>query len=297
MKSLKSLSIFLSFILILNFLGCGASKEIKPEPPPVVKSDKMEYKMNTGDKIVYKTVNEIKQLVTMMGQEQAITINASQYYYVTSLGAAPNGGYKIEFYADSLKIDADNPQISGMLGDVSFMAKKKSSAILAKNGAVTSVTEIDKVEIPEKLKSLAGQFNPSTAFTKFLLVIPEKDLKVGDTWTEAKNDTIDNMGGKMNVKSDITYTVSAVVDYKGYSTHKIISSIKMTYAGEGAQMGQKFKMSGTGKADAEYYFAKKEGKLIGYKVDQTTDLNAEITGMNMTIPMTTIMTSTVDLVK
>lgn len=298
MKLFKSVTIFSFTLLALCFLGCGAAKEVKEikEPAPVKQSNNLEYIIKTGDQIVYKMSTEVKQVVTMMGQEQAFTITASQNYFITGLGD-DTAGYKIEFYTDSLKVDADNPQISSMLGDLSFFTKKKSSGLLNKTGALSAVTEIDKMEIPEKLKSFAGQFNPKTTFTKFLLVLPEKELKIGDSWTEAKSDTVDNMGGKMNIKTDISYTVSAIVDYKGYSAHKITSTLKMAISGKGSQMGQEFNISGTGKADAEYYFAKKEGKLIGYKVDQTSDINAEVVGMSMTIPMTTMTTTTVDLIK
>lgn len=288
---------FLGLFIFLGFLGCGASKEVKVEPPVIKESKNIEYILGDNQELIYKMSTDVKQIITMMGQEQVINISANQNYYLKSVGVAEDGKYKVEFYTDSLKVDADNPMVTSQIGDISFLAKKKSAGKLAKNGTVSDITEIDPIQFPEQIKAIGNQFNPKVTFSKFLLVFPEKELKIGDSWTESKNDNVDNMGGTMNIKSDISYTLQEEVDYKGHKANKIVSVVKLNISGKGSQMGQEINISGTGKADAEYYFAKKEGLLLGYKVEQSNDINAEVSGMGMTIPMTTITSTNVSLIK
>lgn len=298
MKALNKLYLFLSVLIFIGIFGCSSSKEQKeiPEEKSTADKFKFEYNFNIGDVLTYKVDMNVKQIITMMGQEQVIGISSSQNYVLNIVGKTEEG-FEVEFYVDSLTLDSDNPQVSNMLGDVSYFLRKKCSGILKKNGEIKDISEIDKIEIPDKLKQLSDQFNPKKTFSKFLLIFPEKMLGIGDTWTEQKDDSVDNMGNKIHVKATVDYKIAEKLDYEGYNAYKIVSTLKLAMEGKGSQMGQEFNITGTGKADAEYYFVQNEGKLLTYRIEQTNDTNAEITGMNMTIPMTTITTTNLKLIK
>jgi len=295
----KNYSLFAFLFVIFILAGCSSSKDQKEitQENPVPQLFKLEYKLKPGDLLNYKMKSNVKQIITMMGQEQIINISSSQNIIINVLEELADGSYKVEFYSDSISIDSDNPQVSSMIGDFSYLMRKKCSAIIQKNGFVKDVTEIDKFEIPEKIKQLSEQFNPKKTFTKFLLVLPDEEIGVGYTWDEPKDDIVDNMGSKINVKSNANYRIAEIVRHQGYEVYKIASVMNLDINGKGSQMGQEFNISGKGKADSEYLFAKDEGKLISYKIEQTNDTNAEIAGMGMTIPMTTITLTTLELVK
>lgn len=56
-------------------------------------------------------------------------------------------------------------------------------------------------------------------------------------------------------------------------------------------------ITGEGKAIGEYFFAQKEGLLVGYKTEQNMDMTIDVSAMGMTMPMNTITSTTVTLIK
>lgn len=258
-----------------------------------------EYKFPNDSKLEYKVTNDIKQVTTMMGQEMVTTVNSSETMHILSLGLVDDNNFKVEFYIDDITVKADIPQVNVGDIDFSFIAKKKSSALISKKGVVSSVEAIDAVEFPSDqiTQAIAQQYNPMAVFSKFFLILPENELKVGESWGDSKTETTDNMGGEMKILTDYSYTVSEKVDYNGFSCLKIISTIKLSHMGQATQMGQEIKISGKGQGDAVYYFAPQEGKLIGYEVNHNSDINMDLPAMDMTIPMTSTVYSKVELVK
>ena len=258
-----------------------------------------EYKFPKDTKLGYKVSNEITQTMTMMGQEQSNAITSSEKMYILSLGLVDDNNFKVEFYIDDVNIKADNPQINLDGVDFSFITNKKSSALVSKKGVVSSVEEVDVVEFPEDqiLRSVTQQYNPAVLFSRFFLVLPEKELKVGESWEDTKTETNDDIGGEMAIVNEFSYTVLEALEYNGYNCFKIDASSKMSYLGQGAQMGQEFKVSGSGKGTATFYFAHEEGILVGYEVYNSSDINMDFTAMDMTIPMVSTLSSKVELIK
>jgi hypothetical protein len=261
----------------------------------------MEYKFPKGKKMEYKSTNEIKQVTTMMGQESVNTINSSENLYIIGIAPVDDNNFKVEFYLDNItfSMTSDIPQANIGEIDCSFMANKKSSALISKKGEVSSIETIDELELPDDpvTKAIAQQYSSIISISKFFLVLPEKDLKVGETWKDSKTNTTGGDGVEMNINTEFSYTVSEKVNYNGYSCLKVAASITQLTRGQGVQMGQEFKVSGKGEGKAIFYFAQKEGMLIGFEVEQTNNLNMDFTSMEMTIPMTTVTSSKVELVK
>jgi len=116
--------------------------------------------------------------------------------------------------------------------------------------------------------------------------------------SDSKTEKTETADVEMNILIDYSFTVSEIVDYKGYSCFKITSTNKLTYLGQGAQMGYEFKTSGKGQGEGTYYFAQKEGILVGYETHNSSNINMDFTAMEeMTVPMTTSLSSKVELVK
>jgi hypothetical protein len=241
----------------------------------------------------------MKQIITMMGQEQTMTMNASEKLYILSLGPVDNNDFKVEFYIDDVNIKTDNPQLRIEGTDFSFITNKKSSALVSKKGLVSDVEAIDVIEFPEDqtIQTVMQQYNPAIFFSRFFLILPANELKVGETWTDTKTEMNDNMGGDMTIFTEYSYTVSEQVNYKGYNCLKIVALVKMSYLGQGVTMGQEIKISGKGHGEATHYFAPKEGKLIGYETNNVSEISMDVIAMEMTIPITNIVSSKAELVK
>jgi hypothetical protein len=258
----------------------------------------LEDKFPKDTKLEYKVSSEAKQEMTMMGQEQSSTINSTENIYVLGLDLVDDNNFKIEFYVDNINFTADNPQLNLQSLDFSFINNKKSSALVSKKGVVSSVEAIDVIELPEDpiTHTLGHQYEPMKVISKlFFLLLPENDLKAGDTWGDSKTE-VNAMGGDVTTVTDYSYTVGEQVDYKGYSCLEITCSIKITMSGQGAQMGQEFKISGKGKGDLVYYFAQDKGILVGYEINQVTNVDFDFIAMDMTIPSTNTTSYKVELV-
>ena len=257
-----------------------------------------EYKFLKDTKLEYKLSSEIKQTTTMMGQEQAFTMNSNENMNILSLGLVDDNNFKIEFYINNINFTADNPELNVGAIDFSFINDKKSSALVSKKGVVSSVEAMDVVEFPNDpvTQVLTQNYNPMKVISKFFIVLPENNVKVGDTW-EDSNTEVTDIGGDVTIVTEYSYTVSELVDFNGYSCLKILCSIKITMVGQGAMQGSEFKISGKGKGDGTYYFAQDQGILVGYETSNTTNVYFDFTAMEMTIPSTNIISSKVELVK
>ena len=284
MKFPKTLIAFVVFVFSFS-VGC-------------ILNTSLEYKFPKDAKLEYKLSSEVKQVMTMMGQEQSSTINSTENMYVLGLGLVDDNNFKIEFYLDNINLIADSPELNMESIDFSFINKKKSSALVSKKGVVSSVEPIDVVEPPTDpiTQVLTQQYNPIKVISKFFLILPENDLKVGDTW-EDSNTEINDIGGDVTLVTEYSYTVSEIVDCNGYSCLKIACTFKITMVGQGAMQGQEFKISGRGDGDGTFYFAQDEGILVGYETSQTTNTNFDFISMDMTIPQTNTVSAKVELVK
>ena len=255
-----------------------------------------EYKFPKGSSLQYKSNTENKEIVAMMGQEEVITTATSENVLIAGLGLV-NNNFKVEFCLNNIKITSDNPHIDMSTVDFSFMNNKKSSALVSKQGLVSSIEAIDIIESPADptAYSIMQQYNPALFFSKFFLVLPKKELKVGEIWKDNKTDMI--IDGDVAINTEYLYTVSEIVNYNGYSCFKIICSLKMSYHGQSTQGGQEFKVSGKGEGEGVFFFARKEGILVSCETNHSSNINMDFTAMGMTIPTTNIVSTKIELVK
>ena len=260
----------------------------------------LEYKFPTGSKLNYKITNEIKQVTTAMGQEQVNAINTAENMHILGLEAVDDDNFKVEFYLDKVSINmvSDIPQLNLGVLDFSFIENKKSSAFVSKKGVVSFVEAIDIIDFEGPIaQSFAQQYNPVVFFSKFFLLLPANDLTAGETWSDSRTETNEVMSGEVSLHTDYFYTISEILDYKGYSCLKIVSSIKIIFLGQGNQGGNEFSISGNGEGEGLFYFARNEGIIVDYEITQTNNLNMDFAAMKMTIPTKTSIFSKVELVK
>jgi hypothetical protein len=296
-------TLLFSAIIICSFIifnGCSASKEGKEtateiKTPP--SSDKFEYKMDIGKEYKYSTLMDVKNTVTMMGQEQISNVKIAGNVNINPDAVLPVG-YSAIMTADSLKVESDSPQMPDLSGELLKMNSKKFKAVIHKNGKITDIQQIDEFGLDEKMKAILGEMlDLKTKFKNLLFVMPDKVLKVGDTWTEVKNDTTPRMGGKVYSVSTNEFSLAGKENIGGKDVYKISLKSKIDLSGTGSQMNQEFTISGKGKATIDYYFSKDEGLFLSCKGDQAMDMSIDIASMGMTMPIATITTTTIKLIK
>lgn len=143
----------------------------------------------------------------------------------------------------------------------------------------------------------AGDGMPDMAeFEMFLPVVAAANKKVGDSWIDTV--TVKGNRGGIDVNTTIIVTSKLADDttYAGEKSWRIQRNLVFTVSGAGAQQGMALVIEGTGTGERTDYITSK-GVYLGSSLTQTSQSTVSLPANNMTIPMTTTVTSKVERVK
>ncbi|MFQ5771541.1 MAG: hypothetical protein ACE5HX_13465, partial [bacterium] len=158
--------------------------------------------------------------------------------------------------------------------------------------------QIKSIELDSiKLNPMFAQLFSSGS--EFLPNLPEKELKMGTSVPMTDIDTSFAMGGKRIVKSEMNYTLQGKEAKSGYQCLKIDFKGTLTIEGDGMYQGMmKFFLEGDGDVTGTMYFAPEEGLMVAVESESNIESTAAFTGQqNMTIPISSSVNSTLNLVK
>jgi len=224
----------------------------------------LKWSLKEGDTFYAKSVVTQNQAIGLMGQNIEFTVEITMVtrYRVKSVGSAAT---VIELTYTDAKMDAKGLPIPG-LGD--FGTKLKGSTVTA---TLSDKGEVTKVEGYEKmLDKIAGGDDAtrkilgtvvSEASVKEMIgqalpPVPNKPVKVGDTWTESTKVPLSGLG---TVNSKQTFKLESATD----STAKVGMTGELT-----------FKAGGEGDAGLPFKITKANLKTDKFTGTQTIDLKA-----------------------
>lgn len=281
-------SIFIG-LLILGFAGCAAQK---PNWRESVKNKgaSFTYHFKKGDKFKYRFTTNTNTSQEVAGQTREInsTIKAVVRYNVQNI--QKDGVFSIQSSIDSLDINFNNP----MMNQAKAMLQK------AVNKPVTfTITKIGKIGTIDGLKafpSFQGAANWEQTFSALFFKLPNKPIKIGDSWTDTKTKT--TKSGPMNLKivSKSKYTLKSIQPYNGVDCLFIIYTSDITLSGKGNQSGMALSYTGTGSSSGKIYFNPETSTYILMTSDSAVDGTVSIPSRNMEIPSsTTVSTKAVQI--
>jgi hypothetical protein len=293
MKTLTKL--ILSVIIIIAFsalsFGRGSNGYFKN-----IQNEKFVYKFEKGKEYKYSAVDDIKTSMTSMGQEMTYNVKSTGLYTYKVIDILNDGNFLLNIVIDSLKIEADNPMATRGLGDIDILNGKTYKAIMTKTGEIKESKLLGIDTLPEGVKQAAVQYNPKRR--QFLIQFQENLSKIGDSCaSQPYIDSSNTMGMKISTSIQVALKVIGQEKKNGYDVYKISGEIKTKISGSGETNGASVAISGEGKTTGEYFFAQKEGLLVGYKTEQNMDMTIDMSAMGMTMPMNTITSTTVTLIK
>lgn len=143
----------------------------------------------------------------------------------------------------------------------------------------------------------AGDGMPDMAeFEMFLPVVTAANKKVGDSWVDTL--TVNGNRGGIDVNTTIIVTSKMASDttYAGEKSWRIQRNLVFSVSGAGEQQGMALTIEGTGTGERTDYITSK-GVYLGSALTQTSKSTVSLPANNMTIPMTTTVTSRVERVK
>jgi hypothetical protein len=133
-------------------------------------------------------------------------------------------------------------------------------------------------------------------FELFLPIISGTDRKVGDTWVDTVTTSNNRNGVDVNSTVIVTSTFAGDTNYAGEKAWRIQRDLAFTVSGAGAQQGMALTVEGSGTGKRTDYVTSK-GVYLGSSLTQASTSTITLPANNMTIPMTTSVTSRVERVK
>ncbi len=254
----------------------------------------LAYRATKGQTLKYQMVNETRMTQEMMGQEMEVTSSQNMGWTLRFLGVSPEGNLRWQITFDQMISTGKGPQ-----GDFSVDGKelvgKSAELVTVPQGKVVARIGFDKLP---KLSVMGQEVDLAKQFREFLSQLPTKAVKIGDTWEEARTDTVKQGGLDLLVSSRTTYTLAEQVTHGGKECLKVKTQGSFTVGGQGSQMGANISFEGEGEENGHFLFAYKEGTLLEVASERLMEGTASVSGpVDMTIPMTQEVRTSLRLLK
>jgi hypothetical protein len=133
-------------------------------------------------------------------------------------------------------------------------------------------------------------------FENFLPVVSAVNRKPGDTWVDTVTVNGNRGGIEVNTTIIVTSTFAGDTTFAGERSWQIRRALTFTVAGAGAQQNMAMVIEGTGTGERTDFITSK-GVYLGSTTTQVANSTISLPANNMTIPMTTTVTSKVERVK
>lgn len=279
-KRIYVLSTFLAFTFItILLIGCAAKK-------PFWGDEKtgfiLNYRLAADEMWNYNSTASQSMNMEQMGQSIDVKINN---YTIKGNGINNQKNISATITVDSMSIVSsgmgreDKPDLSPFIGKsfgLTFTAKGKE---LELPGADSLTIDLGMMG--------GGKQSIKTYFRTILPDLPNRPVKIGDTWTEQDTSKVKQGGMDINVNTTSTHTLEAMETIEDIECLKIATESKGTLEGEGQQMGANLNFEGDIEATGTWYFAYKKGLFVKSNSEIFMEGNIVVSGpADMTMPIT-----------
>lgn len=231
----------------------------------------------------YRVESSTKLSQEMNGQTIDGELNAR---HLLSLNIARQGKdtLSLAYTWDSASITTTGPVPAP---DLSKVAGTKSSGRASPTGKVYSF---------DPGTPLAEGLPAMEEFEHFLPIVSAVNRKAGDTWVDTVTVSGNRGGIDVNTTIIVTSTFAGDTTFAGEKSWQIRRNLTFTVAGAGAQENMAMVIEGTGTGERTDFITSK-GVYLGSTLAQTAKSTISLPANNMTIPMTTTVSSRVERVK
>ena len=257
------------------------------------KGTTLRYSFPENQVLKYRTGSDIQQKLDIYGQEMIIDIG--QYLvYTSKLNSKSKDENQIHITIDTMDLFISSPQ-GDINPDMDGVNNKSFNMTLSSLGAGMDVSEAESIQFeitPGTKRNVAITF-------KFLFPkLPEKTLKIGDTWslTDTIAEKYDNEEVTMIIEGD--YALAGFETISGLECAKVTAVISGTRSGKANQQGMDMVSDGTMLGSGTFFFAFKDGYLVKdiskIIVDGTLDISGAQQG---SFPMKYEINNLTELIK
>lgn len=286
--------VFISSMLII--LGCAGGKKLaKPFSGKPETGVEFYYTLNPDQSYNYTLQRNIVQNLEMQGR--TVKTNLADTLQFTVQGKEVNDNSNLIM---KLKIDSIYSIIEGMGGsqelNLSPLMETPFAIVLSPYGEELEFIGTDSLQ-KDVGPMAGGVIGVERFFQQIFPDLPQKSIKIGETWTENEIDTTLQSGLDVISDLDLEHTFKSVDTMNGYECVVIYTTGEGTIDGQGEQMGNKIALEGNMlELESTTYFAYKEGIFVKFDSKSIIEGTLAITGgMSMTLPMTMETESLVQL--
>jgi len=251
--------------------------------------DALEYKFAKGKTYLFSTVTSSNMTQEMGGQEMKMS-QGNRFLLRALVDEVKNGSAVLLVSADSAVTHSKNPMRDTTMVLTDLIGKRMKITV-SKSGDILDRQVVDSV-------TFGGQMRGAQRELLSLLVLPVKPVKQGDKWNLTKNDTVDQMGGKIFTATQFEFSHAGKETKLGHNCVKINFTAKISTNGNMKMQGMELFVEGGGKVSGTLYFDHDKG--IPVLVDSQTDTETTMaaTGQQqMTIPISSSQKATTTLVQ
>lgn len=270
----------------------------------------LTYKTNEGDVLVYETVT--KSTRTMERGGETSEFGSTQTYNFQLQGEKSEGDLSFVLTINKVDFSTSGGRGRGFRGnEPEDVEGKRLRVKVSPQGDVNELTAIDEFKMPEPRGGREGQRpdarrrDPLRQFRITLFTLPDKEFKVGDSWTEKTKGAPEDDGGgfrfggiEQTEERETKYTVVGEEKKNGLQCIHVKMISTYSREGEGEMRGSEVSMEGEGESKTEFWFAPKEGVLVEYTDNTFYEGTTAFSGdRNMTMPSSNETNYTLKLVK
>jgi hypothetical protein len=283
-KRLHIFSAVLGPAVLLSLLaGCAAKKPLWGGPDT---GYILTYRIAPQTMLRYDHKIQSVQSMEMMGQTMESTTD--NLFRFTFSGRGVNAEKNLlltvgfDSAAMSMKAMGQDRNI-----DLSSIRGKSFGLILSPLGKVVAMEGADSITVDFGPMS-GGKQSVKGLFRAQYPRLPDRPVKIGDSWTVEDVESTPQSGLEITTKSQTNNVLEGFETVGGEECLKVAFTTKGTVEGSGEQMGAQVAIESELESKGTWYFAYKKGVFIKSFTEIFTEGTAAITGpANMTIPVTT----------
>jgi hypothetical protein len=270
-------------VAIILVLAGGAvqATPTAPKAPAPAATVVLEYKMPAGRALTYQTKSEDTQVMEVQGNSMDTqTTNTGTVTFKAK--GLKDKNFLLGVTIDEIAATMVSSAQGDMSPDMSAVKGKSFDMVLSPLGSEVDVSGAEAITYDFSTETR----NLSSGFKMFFPNMPEKPVKVGDTWPSSAGN--EEKTGSMSIRMDYQYvnTLEGFETVDGMECARISSQVTGTITGTGNQMGADLTFSGTSQGKDVWYFAVKEGIFVKGTYESTTDMSVDVSAGGMIIPVT-----------
>ncbi len=237
----------------------------------------LEYKFNKGKTYRYRTITSNSIVNEMMGVSTPTNTTGTIVSKLIIEDILPNRSFVIVALVDSFLSVANGVTTPGLSRDI---IGKRAKLIVSSHGAIEQRKIIDSITVN-------GFDMNKMQFNNLLLVLPEKNLSPGSTWTAVKIDTMVFFGISMITTTTTDYNILGSEKKNDHDCIMINYKATSTVFGEGSPQGMKATANGKSTVNGNIYFDVSKGFLVAEESTTNGNIAMDIES-GMSIAMTTM---------